>query len=227
MRIIPEQICIVWTKIKIFETYLQTVMRRRAVSFAPDKVNRFCIFILCRYLHKNFLNTFQIFLVILGLHSHVQHTRTVSSTNTPQATPSPHHCAQHRETKSPTANREKLTVTTRVLPTSRACASITPRSLLWRHCCDVGAACKWARMFRLHHYLCPTSRLTVPKATGENSLLSLSLSVLTRNSAASPAIYVACKKISGTGCGWEQSGGASRCCVWLMVFFSFLRNYVT
>ena len=136
--------------------------------------------------------------------------------------PHRHHCAQHRETKSPSANREKLTVTTRVLPTSRACASITPRSLLWRHCCDVEAACKWARTFRPHHYLFPTSRLTVPKATGENSLLSPSLSVLTRNSAASPAIYVSCKKINSTDCGYEQSGGASGCCgLWV---FPFLQN---
>lgn len=87
-----------------------------------------------------FFNTFPIFLIIQSSHSHVPRTRTGSSNNTPLATPSPHHCAQHRETKSPSTNREKLTVTTRVLPTSRACASITPRSLLWRHCCDVGSS---------------------------------------------------------------------------------------
>lgn len=61
----------------------------------------------------------------------------VSSNNAPQSTREPHRSPQHGETESHSTNREKLTATTRVLPTRSACANITTRPLLWRHYCDV------------------------------------------------------------------------------------------
>jgi len=88
----------------------------------------------------NFVSLFNFVLVIQGFHSHGHNTHIdpqslVFSNNAPQSTRSPRHCAQHGETKSHSTNREKLTATTRVLPTLSACANITTRRLLWRHCC--------------------------------------------------------------------------------------------
>lgn len=128
----------------------------------------------CSRYSYHFLNCFNYprFALSCPQHSHNILSPT-SSNSTPQATPP--------TTTAPSTERLKvIQLTEKNWQRPRVCY------LLWAHApasrqadrCDVTAmtldsSCKWDRLFRLHHYLSPASRLTVPKATRENSSFSI------------------------------------------------------